>query len=75
MAQKDEGLFNTFPFTELGETELMRQLSKQKIQHYNAGDLTSMEGFACLYTGRRQVKETASEGIKQPQMVYVLTWL
>lgn len=53
----------------------MRQLSKQKIQHYNAGDLTSTEGLALLYTGTRQVKETASEGIKQPQMVYVLTRL
>lgn len=53
----------------------MQQLSKQKIQHYNAGDLTSTEGLACLYTGTRQVKETASEGIKQPHMVYVLTRL
>lgn len=26
------------------------------------------------YTGSRQFEEAASEGIKQPQIVYVLTW-
>lgn len=78
MAQKVEGLrrfLQSFVFTEKGETELMRQLFKQKIQHYIVltSNVKNRVRISLHYIGSRQFEEAASEGIKQPQIVCLLT--
>lgn len=52
----------------------MRQLFKQKIQHYNvwASNVENRVRISLYYIGSRQFEEAASEGIKQPQIVCVL---
>lgn len=70
--QRGRGTWETssgLPFSQQGETELMRQLFRA----LRRGGLDRRVRISPRYTGRRQVEEVASEGIKEAQIICVLT--